>query len=169
MNREETPPNINDLELRRIFPGDCAQIARLHQQLEYSGWNKAQWLQALELYPYSWVLADNKKIQSYICYQATVPQVELLNLGVATEWQGQGIAFSLVSATMELLPAYAESVFLEVRRSNSSAIGLYKKLGFSKVGERVHYYAAANGAREDALIYRYDFKQSLRFQTKDRN
>lgn len=159
MKKLQASPSINDLELRRILPGDCAQIARLHQQLEYSGWNQAQWLQAVELYPCSWVLVNNKKIQSYICYQTTVPQTELLNLGVAAERQGQGIAFNLVKATLELLPDYAESVFLEVRRSNSPAIGLYEKLGFAKVGERRHYYSAMNGAREDALIYRYDFKQ----------
>jgi len=142
-----------------MLPRDCAQVARLHQQLGYGGWNKAQWLQALELYPCSWALVDNKKIQSYICYQTTVPQVELLNLGVATEWQGQGVAFSLVKASLELLPKYTESIFLEVRRSNIPAIGLYEKLGFNHVGERRNYYSAADGAGEDALIYRYDLIQ----------
>ncbi|MEQ9567743.1 MAG: ribosomal protein S18-alanine N-acetyltransferase [Pseudomonadales bacterium] len=158
MNKVQTLPDINGFEFRQLIPGDCAQVAKLHQQLEYSGWNKAQRLQAMELYPYSWVLLNNNQIQSYICYQTTVPQVELLNLGVAKEWQGQGIAFSLLKATIELLPNYAESVFLEVRRSNSPAIGLYQKLGFSKVGERRNYYSAANETREDALVYRYDFK-----------
>jgi ribosomal-protein-alanine N-acetyltransferase len=37
---------------------------------------------------------------------------------------------------------------LEVRRSNASAIGLYRKLGFDVTGERARYYGD-NG--EDAL------------------
>ncbi len=90
-------------------------------------------------------------------YQTRVPQVELLNIGIAPTYQGKSLALSLLSATMKLLPENAESIFLEVRRSNIPAIGLYEKSGFSQVGVRRNYYPAAGGTREDALVYKYGF------------
>jgi ribosomal protein S18 acetylase RimI-like enzyme len=42
----------------------------------------------------------------------------------------------------------AQRVFLEVRRSNAAAIGLYERSGFRPVGVRRGYYASP---REDAL------------------
>ena len=42
-----------------------------------------------------------------------------------------------------------EKVFLEVRKSNSNAIALYEKFGFSVYAERKNYYTD-NG--EDALL-----------------
>ena len=44
-----------------------------------------------------------------------------------------------------------ESVFLEVRPSNKTAINLYGKNGFEIVGRRKNYYSTFNG-REDALV-----------------
>jgi len=149
-----SPHSIDGLQLRQMCPKDCSQVAELHQYLDDAGWSESQWLDSLENYPCSWVLADNKKIHSYICFQTTVPQAELLNLGVAPARQGQGVAFELVSAIIKLLPEYVESIFLEVRRSNIPAIGLYEKLGFKKVGERRGYYATSSGIKDDALIYK---------------
>ena len=141
-------------------PEDCAQVASLHQFLDGSGWSESQWLSSLKHYPCSWVLADDKNIQSYICFQTAVPQAELLNLGVAPQRQGQGVAYELVAASITLLPGYVESIFLEVRRSNIPAIGLYKKLGFNMIGERREYYTTSSGIREDALIYKLDINFS---------
>ena len=42
-----------------------------------------------------------------------------------------------------------ESLYLEVRTSNVPAIGLYKKLGFEKVGLRKAYYSSPI---EDAIV-----------------
>jgi [ribosomal protein S18]-alanine N-acetyltransferase len=139
-----------------MCPEDCIQVAVLHQYLDDAGWSESEWLKSLEHYPCSWVLADDNKIHSYICFQTTVSQAEILNLGVAAEKQGQGVAFELVLACIKLLPEYVESIFLEVRRSNIPAIGLYQKLGFNKVGERREYYATSSGIREDALIFKLD-------------
>jgi hypothetical protein len=45
--------------------------------------------------------------------------------------------------------------FLEVRRTNRGAIGLYHEVGFECVGTRRGYYQAQDG-REDALVYRLE-------------
>jgi len=43
------------------------------------------------------------------------------------------------------------TLWLEVRKSNAPAIGLYQSLGFNEVSVRRDYYPAAEG-REDAII-----------------
>jgi ribosomal-protein-alanine N-acetyltransferase len=45
-----------------------------------------------------------------------------------------------------------ESMFLEVDNGNTAALGLYRKLGFEKVGERQGYYRQENGALSTALV-----------------
>lgn len=159
--RTEVEPGI---EFRLMQAEDTEAIAILQSELDFSSWNQPQWLEALKHYPCAWVLEDvlegelknQNRMVGYVMYQTRVPQVELLNIGIASDYQGQGLAINLLAATIKLLPENSESIFLEVRRSNVPAIGLYEKLGFSKVGERRDYYRAAGGTREDALIYKYD-------------
>ncbi|HEY0268434.1 MAG TPA: GNAT family N-acetyltransferase, partial [Methyloradius sp.] len=45
----------------------------------------------------------------------------------------------------------ALNMFLEVRPSNQSAIGLYESIGFNEMAIRRNYYPAQNG-REDAVL-----------------
>jgi ribosomal-protein-alanine N-acetyltransferase len=79
-------------------------------------------------------------------------ECHVLNLVVARAYQRQGLGRRL----MEHALLYAEQkgagiVYLEVRRSNSRAISLYRKLHFHLIGERKDYYPTVNGA-EDALL-----------------
>lgn len=91
------------------------------------------------------------------CGHAVVSQVldeaELLMITIAPEYQGQGLGKLLLTHTMKQLQNKGAScMFLEVRESNESAIGLYESLGFCETGRRSGYYPAKKG-REDALIY----------------
>jgi ribosomal-protein-alanine N-acetyltransferase len=53
-------------------------------------------------------------------------------------------------------------LFLDVAESNSAAIGLYARLGFTQMGRRKAYYAHADGSREDALLMVYDVRAASR-------
>jgi ribosomal-protein-alanine N-acetyltransferase len=48
-----------------------------------------------------------------------------------------------------------ESIFLEVRVSNTRARGLYENRGFTVIGNRPSYYQAGE-SREDATVMRLD-------------
>ena len=54
----------------------------------------------------------------------------------------------------------AERMFLEVRPSNTRAVGLYEKLGYAQIGKRKNYYPAGDG-REDALVYSIDLNPTV--------
>jgi len=66
-------------------------------------------------------------------------ECEILNLAVLPDLRRLGIGRALVRTLAESFPG---AIFLEVRPSNSGAIGLYKSLGFQEVGLRPGYYAS---------------------------
>lgn len=79
-------------------------------------------------------------------------QAELLLITVAKAYQGCGIGKLLLTKITEQLTGHAAELFLEVRPSNTAAIGLYESLGFNQIGVRKGYYTGPTG-REDGWIF----------------
>lgn len=83
-----------------------------------------------------------------------VDEVHLLNIAVARDWHGRGLARAvLADLYARCRRLRAEALWLEVRPSNERARALYLREGFVDIGVRKHYYPAASG-REDALVMR---------------
>ncbi|MEE1003473.1 MAG: ribosomal protein S18-alanine N-acetyltransferase [Acutalibacteraceae bacterium] len=70
------------------------------------------------------------------------------NIAVLKDYRRKRIATDIVNKIIEL-SSECEFVTLEVRESNLSAIGLYKKLGFITTAVRKNYY---NKPVENAII-----------------
>ncbi|HES76840.1 MAG TPA: GNAT family N-acetyltransferase, partial [bacterium] len=65
---------------------------------------------------------------------------------------GQGIGRGMLTWVMQQCTARAmQRILLEVRASNTPALGLYRALGFQQDGVRKGYYPASGG-REDAVL-----------------
>lgn len=75
-------------------------------------------------------------------------EVSINNVGVLEDLRRRGIARALMERLLADLSA-AQSVTLEVRRSNAAAIALYESFGFERVGERKNFYSQPT---EDALL-----------------
>ncbi|HYF59775.1 MAG TPA: ribosomal protein S18-alanine N-acetyltransferase, partial [Burkholderiaceae bacterium] len=80
-------------------------------------------------------------------------EVHLLNLSVDAPWQGVGLG----AAMLDWLGADARArgaltMLLEVRPSNTTALRLYERKGFHRIGLRRRYYPAHEGTREDAIV-----------------
>jgi ribosomal-protein-alanine N-acetyltransferase len=79
-------------------------------------------------------------------------EAELLNIGVASAYQRQGVARALLTDMLTTAKVQSrQRVFLEVRVSNIPAIELYCRTGFAVAGERRNYYKNAQGS-ENALV-----------------
>lgn len=120
-------------------------------------------------YSFPWsrrVLADCLR-SNYICrvveYQNTIlgyaimscgaGEAHILNICVDPAFRSKGIGTVLVSYLLNNAElAGAESIFLEVRPSNLSALKLYESFGFKQVATRENYYPTTTG-REDALVF----------------
>jgi ribosomal-protein-alanine N-acetyltransferase len=89
-------------------------------------------------------------IVAYCAYQVVAGEMHLLNLTVAPDLRRGGLGGILLTRALEQgARRGAERVFLEVRRSNRAAQGLYERFGFVTTAVRRGYYA---DPREDALL-----------------
>lgn len=71
-----------------------------------------------------------------------VPEAELLKIAVNTCARRQGIATELLKHLSRFLfQSSIETLFLEVRSQNQSALKFYLKNGFLHIGERAKYYS----------------------------
>lgn len=81
-------------------------------------------------------------------------EAHVLNICVAAAYRrrglGEAILLQLIDDARQLC---ADTLLLEVRPSNTTAIELYRKLGFNEIGLRKNYYPAAHNAREDAIMF----------------
>lgn len=82
---------------------------------------------------------------------------ELFNIGVIPPFRRQGIAGHLLRDFLDFcLDRNVHQIWLEVRESNASAIALYEKNHFEKVGSRKSFYAYPV---ESAVLMRLDLKE----------
>lgn len=98
------------------------------------------------------VMEQGKQLMGYAVLMMVLDEAHLLNISVAQSHQGQGWGRYLLVQMMEMgREKGGLNMFLEVRPSNHSALGLYESMGFNEMGIRPGYYPAHNG-REDAVL-----------------
>ena len=91
-------------------------------------------------------------ILGFLVARHLAPEWELENIVVAPEARKKGIGTRLLTEWLSrALETNSETVFLEVRESNTTARQLYEALGFQETGRRKDYYS---GPTEDAILYR---------------
>jgi ribosomal-protein-alanine N-acetyltransferase len=90
------------------------------------------------------------ELVGYAGYWRLDDEANLMNIAVASSWQGRGLGEYLLLETLARMQEGGATVCtLEVRVSNVRAQALYRKLGFQVEGRRLRYYQD-NG--EDALL-----------------
>jgi ribosomal-protein-alanine N-acetyltransferase len=86
-----------------------------------------------------------------LCRQA-LDEVELLLCATHPDRRREGLGRELVRAVIASSRARgARRLFLEVRRSNEQALGLYLATGFVESGRRPGYYRTVTGDSIDAI------------------
>ena len=99
-------------------------------------------------------LINNSLLVGYYVWMLVENECHILNFTIARERQNKGLGQWMLARLIATLKEYPlDSIFLEVRPSNKSAIKLYGKNGFEIVGRRKNYYPDFDG-REDALVMR---------------
>ena len=94
------------------------------------------------------VAFENGTAVGFLSCWCIAGEAEINNVCVLPEYRRRGIAKAMFDRLEELLPD-AERWVLEVRESNTAAIALYEKLGFSRAGLRRDFY---EGPTENAVI-----------------
>lgn len=92
-------------------------------------------------------------VVAYGCMQCAGAEADLMTIAVAPAFRRQGLGNMLLERLLAgAKERGAETVFLEVRRSNLAAQALYARAGFRAVAVRKKYYPDG----EDALLMRMD-------------
>lgn len=95
---------------------------------------------------------ENEVVTGLICGYFAADEAEITSVAVAPEYRRKGIAGQLMKAYLAALPEITNSIFLEVRESNSPAIGLYEKFGFEKISIRKNFYSFPD---ENAVVMQH--------------
>lgn len=97
---------------------------------------------------------DDENLLGYVGATAVFDEISITNIACDISQRRCGVGKNLI----EFLKTYGKEngflyIFLEVRKSNLPAIGLYEKCGFEKIGERKNFYDAP---KEDAVLYKFE-------------
>jgi ribosomal-protein-alanine N-acetyltransferase len=99
-----------------------------------------------------WVIEENQLICGYALLSVSAGEGHVLNICIDPVHQRKGLGMRLMKHLIEQARILkADTVYLEVRVSNTGAFDLYRKLGFIVIGHRKEYYPAKAG-REDAIV-----------------
>lgn len=148
------------IKIKPLKTEDCNEAARIEAECLAEAWS-AESLSKLCKSGDAAVLAaydaDAEKAVGLVHCGFVLDEAHINNVSVAEEYRRQGIGSMLLCALFdEAKKRGCTVVFLEVRSSNMPAVTLYKKLGFTVLGEQIGAYHTTDGSRitghENALV-----------------
>lgn len=81
---------------------------------------------------------------------------EIVNVAVAVSARGRGLGRRLLAALLEdMRQSGAARCVLEARSDNATALALYVRLGFQRIGVRPGYYRRSN-TKIDAYVFAFE-------------
>lgn len=93
----------------------------------------------------------------FVLARVAADEAEILTIAVARSARRLGLGRGLMDAALRAVYAErARALFLEVDETNAPALGLYRRLGFIRVGRRPDYYEHPGGERTGAIVMRRD-------------
>ncbi|MBW1681126.1 MAG: ribosomal protein S18-alanine N-acetyltransferase [Deltaproteobacteria bacterium] len=97
-----------------------------------------------------WVLVRGGAVAGYVCFWRFDRELHLMNIAVHPGLRGKGLGRHLLDRLMAAArDGGVETVWLEVRPSNTVALAMYRTAGFAEIGRRKAYY---RDTREDAIV-----------------
>jgi ribosomal-protein-alanine N-acetyltransferase len=142
---------------RPLAPSDLAYVAALEAHIHAAPWSLGNFRDALAAGYSTRVAERHGRIVAYGVLMLAPGEAQILNVSVVPDSRREGLGRALVRQFIDDARRLgAEQCFLEVRVSNSAAIALYERAGFTRVARRGGYYPPMGPGvpREDALVMR---------------
>lgn len=141
-----------ELELRPMRQEDVPAVMRVERAMYAFPWTERIFSDSLRV-GYTCLVGEvDGEFAGYGIMSTGAGEAHILNLCVAGAFQRRGLGRAiLVRLLDEALAEGIDTVFLEVRMSNTPAMNLYDSLGFNQIGTRKGYYPSESG-REDAAV-----------------
>lgn len=154
-----------EFEIVAMESEDCLAVSGLHGERFARPWGDGEF-HSLLMQPTVFGFVARKTnglfkrpLSGFVLAREVAGEAEILTITVSAKLARCGLGWRLMQAAIRETSARGgESIFLEVDDGNTAALGLYRKLGFEKVGERPAYYADKNGVKSTALVMKRDLR-----------
>ena len=124
--------------LKNLGVEDLARLSILESESFKTPWSLKE-LKGIfknSMYKFRGIFREDELVGYYILMDS-VDVYELARIAVSIKYRGRGYSKLLME---DMIEDSDKNIFLEVRKRNSSAISLYSKFRFKKIGERKAYY-----------------------------
>ena len=142
----------NELCIRPMTTEDLDAVSSIEKEVFSVPWTKDGFASALSIpgSNYLVVIDGDRNLVGYCGYYSVLDEAEITNVAIAPCYRKKGYAKLMLIELIEQAKSNGiRTVVLEVRFSNTDAIGLYERLGFQKLGVRKNFYEQP---KEDAII-----------------
>ena len=140
------------VRVRSMLHGDLLHVADIERRSYEFPWNQGIFRDCL-LAGYVCIALDvDDDLSGYGILSVAAGEAHILNLCVDQRCRNMGYGERLLNEMLERARgAEVGQVFLEVRPTNTAALSLYHKKGFTQIAKRPDYYQSTDG-REDASV-----------------
>jgi ribosomal-protein-alanine N-acetyltransferase len=131
-----------DLSLKVLTINDLSEILRIAKSSFSQPWSYNNFLGELERdVSMGLGIFTGKTLLAYAIFWVIKPEAHILNLAVDPLWRRKHIGKLLLNAVINFVKAKETKIIhLEVDETNTSALALYKSMGFFVAGRRKKYY-----------------------------
>ena len=151
---------------RAMVESDLDAVVAIEQSAHAHPWSRGNFADSLRaghgaavyVAPNAPHVPANQRVGEHalVGYWVAMPGFEeshLLNITVASGFRRQGWASRMMVDLIHWsLHIQAQTLWLEVRDSNTGAQALYDHMGFERISVRKGYYPLSTRAREDAIV-----------------
>lgn len=138
--------------LRRMLAKDLTRVHAIEKEVSVNPWSAHIFASCLERYD-GWVFEQEGIVIGFGFMMIGPGEAHVLNLGIAPEAQRRGLGHKMLMHMIYHAKQHiVQNIYLEVRYSNETAIRLYERCGFKRMGVRKDYYETLTG-REDARLF----------------
>lgn len=133
---------MSSIEIRKMLSEDLPQVCEIEKNNFSLPWSEKSFAESIKRKDTVFLTAlAEKEVVGYIGCYCIAGTGEITNVAVKASHRRQGIGAMLLEKLYEE-GAFLDTCefFLEVRESNTAAIGLYSHQGFVKTGIRKNFY-----------------------------
>lgn len=142
---------MNKIDISFLKESDLDEVSAIENQCFSIPWTRKSFEETIDNDNTIYLVAHiDGKVAGYAGLWQSLDEGEITNVAINPDFRRMGVGYSLMKELEEKgHDRGINAFFLEVRESNTKAIGLYEKLGYKHLGKRKNFYEKP---REDALI-----------------
>ncbi len=142
---------------RKMQIDDLEEVYDIESEVFSDPWLKEFF--EMEMEHDAFVLLKDEHVAGFICAWQVLDECTITNVSVKPVFQKQGLGESIFKELFKVMEQRkVRYYYLEVRESNQSALGLYTRLGFARIGLRKEYY---HNPVENAIVMSLDRNSNI--------